>query len=84
MRRDEACFLDMQLAARDATSFVSGLTREQFEKNRMYQLAILKALETIGEAAGQISKESRTAHPEIPWIEKGLPWRVQVGFKKRS
>lgn len=69
MRRDEAYFLDMLLAARDATSFIGGLTRELFENNRMCQLAVLKSLETIGEAAGQISKESREAHPEIPWHE---------------
>jgi uncharacterized protein with HEPN domain len=29
----------------------------------------MKALETIGEAAGKISEPARAAHPEIPWRE---------------
>ena len=34
MRRDDACLLDMLLAARDALGFVSGLTFLQFEQSR--------------------------------------------------
>ena len=33
----------------------------------MAQLAILKAVEIIGEAASQVSAETRKAHQEIPW-----------------
>lgn len=69
MRRDEAYLLDMLIAARDAVSFVQGLSAEQFGASRIHQQAVAKALETIGESAARISEPTRTAHPEIPWRE---------------
>jgi uncharacterized protein with HEPN domain len=69
MQRDEAYLLDMLLSARDATSVVDQLTREQFQSSRIHQLASLKALETIGEAASRISDTFRSSHPEISWRE---------------
>ncbi len=35
----------------------------------MAQLAILKAVEIVGEAASRIGVDTREAHPEIPWSE---------------
>ncbi len=67
MRRDDILLLDMLLAAREAVEFADGLTFETFDRNRMAQLAILKAVETVGEAASRIGTETRDAHPEIPW-----------------
>ena len=69
MQRDEAYLLDMLLSARDAQSVVAQLTREQFQSSRIHQLASLKALETVGDAASRISDTFRSAHPEIPWRE---------------
>lgn len=66
MRRDEACLLDMLIAARDAVSFAHELSLEQFKASRLHQHGIIKALETIGEAAGRVSDSMRAAHPEIP------------------
>ena len=67
MRRDDAYLLDMLIAARDAISFVRDVSREQFASSRIHQQAVTKALETIGEAAGRVSKSFCAAHPEIPW-----------------
>ena len=69
MRRDESYLLDMLIAAREATSLVSDLTREQFEESRLHQLAVIKALEIVGEAAANLSEKIRAAHPDIPWRE---------------
>ena len=70
MRRDDAAYLlDMLLSARDAAEFAAGLTFPQFERSRLHQNAILKAIEIIGEAAACISEETRQAHPGIPWPE---------------
>ena len=81
MRRDEAFLLDMLIAAREAASFVSDLSREQFEASRMHQLAVMKALETIGEAAAQVSELTRAAHSEIPWREiVGMRHRLVHGY----
>jgi Uncharacterized conserved protein, COG2361 len=49
MRDDAGYLLDMLLAARDATSFLAGLTWEQFENSRLHQNAVIKAIEIIGE-----------------------------------
>lgn len=69
MQRDEAYLLDMLLSARDAQSVVEQLTRKRFQSSRIHQLAALKALETIGEAASRITHAFHTTHPEIPWRE---------------
>jgi len=67
MWRDEANLLDMLIAARHAAAFSRDITWEQFDANRLYQYAIAKALENIGEAAGKVSADFKMAHPEIPW-----------------
>ena len=67
MRDDGARLLDMLLAAREATAFLEGLTFPEFQRNRMAQLAVLKAIEVVGEAASRISTETTKAHPDIPW-----------------
>ena len=69
MRRDDILLLDMLLAAREAVEFSEGLTVETFQRNRMAQLAILKAVEVVGEAASRIGVDTREEHPEIPWSE---------------
>ncbi len=67
MWRDNANLLDMLIAARHAEAFGCDLAWEQFKDSRLHQHAIAKALENIGEAAGKVSADFRTAHPEIPW-----------------
>lgn len=51
MRPDDACLLDMLLAAREALEFCSGRTFAEFEGDRITQLVILKAVGIVGEAA---------------------------------
>lgn len=67
MRRDPAYLLDVLLAARAAREFATALTWSQFEASRLHQYAVMKALETIGEAASRISAETRAAYPDLPW-----------------
>ena len=70
MRRDDASFLlDMLDAARDAVVFAEAVSYEEFVEDRRNQLAILKAVEIVGEAASRISAGTRQAHPEVPWRE---------------
>ncbi|MBW2042854.1 MAG: DUF86 domain-containing protein [Deltaproteobacteria bacterium] len=57
----------MLLAAGDAVKFVRGCTREQFDKDNMIQLATIKAIEIVGEAASRVSQSFRAQHTEIPW-----------------
>src|SRR5258708_699232 len=54
-------------AAGEALSFLQGRTSEDLRRNRMFMLAVVKEIEIIGEAANQISDESRKTLPRIPW-----------------
>ena len=83
MRDDAARLLDMLLAAREAADLADGLTFAAFEKNRMAQLAILKAVETVGEAASHVGADTRETHPEIPWSGiVGMRHRLVHGYCK--
>lgn len=65
--RDDGYFLDMLLAARQIMDFASNLSRESFDESKLHQLAIVRLIEIIGEAAKNISDQTRNAHPEIEW-----------------
>ena len=81
MRHDNAYLLDMLLAAREARKFAADVTFAAFEQNRMAQLAILKAVEIVGEAASRVSVAGKKAHPEIPWTEiVGMRNRLVHGY----
>ncbi|WP_170286793.1 HepT-like ribonuclease domain-containing protein [Thermochromatium tepidum] len=81
MRPDDILLLDMLLAARDGVAFIGNCTREEFEHNRMQQLALLKVIEIIGEAASRVSQAFRDAHPELPWREMiGMRHRLVHGY----
>src|SRR5438270_12697909 len=54
-------------AAREALSFLHRGSSEDLRRNRMFMLAVVKEIEIIGEAANQISDESRKALPRVPW-----------------
>ncbi len=70
MRRDDAAYLlDMLLHARDAREFVAGLTYQDFDRSLLHQRAVMKSVETIGEAASRVSADTKHASPEIPWSE---------------
>ena len=81
MKRDDAFLLDMLISARDAVTFIDGLTVERFRASRMHQLAVLKALETVGEAAARLSEKTKAVHPDIPWREIiGMRNRLVHGY----
>lgn len=75
-REDSAYLLDMLLAARDAWSFTEGMSFEDFIQDGRTQLSAIKSVETIGEAAAQVSEYSRRLAPDIPW-------RKIVGMRNR-
>jgi uncharacterized protein with HEPN domain len=56
-------------AARKAMTLAAGKTRAQVGADEIGQLALARLLEIVGEAAGKVSMEYRTAHPELPWTE---------------
>jgi len=54
-------------AAMEAQGFVSNRRREDLDDDRQLVWALVKAIEIIGEAAGQLSDEARLSLPFIPW-----------------
>lgn len=54
-------------AAQEALEFTQGNTRKDLESNRMLARALVQCLRLVGEAARQVSVETRHEHPAIPW-----------------
>ena len=55
--------------ARKAESFLEGVSLEDFKANEEKALAVIRALEIIGEAARNIPKPVRNKYPRVPWDE---------------
>lgn len=53
--------------ARRAQRLIAHVTRTQLDTDEVLQLAIVRALQVIGEAAWRTSTAFQQAHPEIPW-----------------
>jgi uncharacterized protein with HEPN domain len=67
MWRDEACLLDMLLAARKIQRFTEGVPYDRFLADELMQHGIMRLIQILGEAARKVSPKFRQAHPEIPW-----------------
>jgi uncharacterized protein with HEPN domain len=67
--------------AREAVSLVHGKTRADLDNDRLLNLALVRLLENIGEAANRIPKEAQDCQPEIPWTAiVGLRNRLIHGY----
>lgn len=66
---EEKAPLDMLGYAQEARDLAFGMSLSKLEQDRRTQLAILKCIETIGEAATRLSLEFRRSHSEVPWGE---------------
>jgi uncharacterized protein with HEPN domain len=70
MRADDRIRLQHMLdAAREALTFVLGKSRASLDDERMLALSLVREIEIIGEAAAQISEETRQQLAEIPWAQ---------------
>jgi uncharacterized protein with HEPN domain len=65
--RDPAWLADMLQAAREALVHAGEMTREEFLADLRTQRAVELMIMIIGEAAAQVSDESRTHLPNLPW-----------------
>ena len=52
---------------KDIESFSKGLTKEEFDNNKLIQNAIIRSLEIIGEAVKNITDTFKKKYPKIPW-----------------
>jgi uncharacterized protein with HEPN domain len=62
--------------AREAMELVGGRNRQDLEEGRMLNLAVVRLLEIVGEAANRVPNEVQSKHP-------GIPWREIIGMRNR-
>jgi uncharacterized protein with HEPN domain len=48
-------------------SLVARKERGDLDTDRVLQLALVRLIEIVGEAARQVSDETQSRHPQIPW-----------------
>jgi uncharacterized protein with HEPN domain len=58
--------LDM---ARKAVSKTQGISRETYDADENLRLAVTHLIQTIGEAAPQVSQEFCKNHPDVRWAD---------------
>jgi uncharacterized protein with HEPN domain len=67
--------------AREAIDLAQGKTRADLEHDRLLELALVRLLEIVGEAASRVPSEDRTRYPGIPWPQiVGLRNRLIHGY----
>lgn len=62
--------------AREAVEMARDRSRADLDTDRMLNLALVRLVEVIGEAAWRVPEECRTRHPQVPW-------RQIVGMRNR-
>ena len=66
-REDIAFIEDIKEAIKRINSYISGMDYKEFLKDKKTQDAVVRNLEIIGEAAKNISQESKQKYPVMPW-----------------
>ena len=81
MPRDEVRLRHMLEYAREAIELARGRARSDLDSDRMLNLALVRLLEIVGEAAHRVSPETRARLSEIPWESiVGLRHRLIHGY----
>lgn len=75
-REDEVRLRHILDAATEIQQYVHSSTREDLNRDRKLVHSLVRLLEIIGEAAGQVSPELQESVPTIPW-------GVIVGMRNR-
>jgi len=60
----------------EAVEMIKGRSRGDLDSDRMLNLALMRLIEVIGEAATRVPEEFREDHTEIPW-------RQTIGMRNR-
>jgi uncharacterized protein with HEPN domain len=60
----------------EAEALSAGRQRQDLDRDRMFELAVTRLLEIVGEAASKVSPETRD-------LAAGIPWRSMIGLRNR-
>jgi len=67
--------------ANEVLGMIQGRGRADLNSNRMLNLALVRLLEILGEAAGRVPSEDQAKYPQIPWPQLiGLRNRLIHGY----
>ncbi len=67
--------------AREAVVLAQGKSRADLDRDRLLELALVRLLEIVGEAASRVSDEDSAKYHEIPWPQIiGLRNRLIHGY----
>ncbi|MGH3963654.1 MAG: HepT-like ribonuclease domain-containing protein [Pseudonocardiaceae bacterium] len=81
MRRDELLLAEMIEAAEQAIALTAGTTTEDIQADRQRRDALLWNVTVLGEAASQVSEQTRAAFPEVEWRQPArLRNRIVHGY----
>ena len=73
-RRDPMVYVfRMMDYSHDAIDMASGYSRADMDSNMMLRLALVKAVETIGEISSRAPDDFRSRYPDILWQETRTP-----------
>ncbi len=77
----EITFRQMLEYSEEVLSLVKGKTQTDIEEGRLLNLALMRLLEMIGEAANRIPDPVQDEYPEFPWLQViGLRNRLIHGY----
>lgn len=80
-RRDADYLDDMKHGIKKILAHLEGLTRDEFMEDEWLQDATVRNIEIIGEAAKQLSEQTRALHPEVQWTQLiGMRDRLAHGY----
>lgn len=66
-RADEILAADMIEHASDAIDFIGSLSFEEFCSDKKTKAAVIRCIQTIGEAASRISETVKQKNSNVPW-----------------
>lgn len=66
-RDDRVSLVDMLIHAREAVDLLDEASADELKSNRVMQLALMRLVEIVGEAANRVSPPTQQRYPEIPW-----------------
>lgn len=80
-RDDRVSLIDMLNFAAEAVELAEGKSLDDVLQDRVMQLALLKLVETVGEAAKRVSEKTKKKHTAVPWSQiVGMRNRLVHGY----
>ncbi len=79
--RDPIRLRHMRDAAKEAVELIRDRSRADLDRDRLLNLAMVRLMEIVGEAAARVTPGCRALHPEVPWpLIVGLRNRLIHGY----